>query len=107
VAKATIRRKLISDYFRYFRHCRGLFHALEGILALIDPHGSARMHTTLRPIDDPIRSLRYWADSWGVSLDTVRRRIEARELAIVRLSPRRIGIRTSEAQRYLQEREGK
>ena len=73
----------------------------------IDSNGSNSMQTILRPVDDPIRSLRYWADSWGVSLDTVRRRIDARELAIVRLSPRRIGIRASEAERYLREREGK
>jgi hypothetical protein len=64
------------------------------------------MHTTLRPIGDPIRSLRDLARSWGVSLDTVRRRVAAGELRVVRLSPRRIGVRASEEERYLREREG-
>jgi len=64
------------------------------------------MHTTLRPVDDPIRSLRDVARRWGVSLDTVRRRVAAGELKVVRLSPRRIGMRASEEERYLREREG-
>jgi hypothetical protein len=39
-------------------------------------------------------------------LDTVRRRVAAGELKVVRLSPRRIGVRASEEERYLSEREG-
>jgi hypothetical protein len=64
------------------------------------------MHTTLRPVDDPIRSLRDVADRWGVSLDTVRRIVAAHELKVIRISPRRIGVRASEEERYLREREG-
>jgi predicted site-specific integrase-resolvase len=56
-------------------------------------------------IDDPIRSLRDVAIRWGVSMDTVRRRVAAGELTVVRLSPRRIGVRASEEERYLRERE--
>ena len=51
--------------------------------------------------DDPIRSLRDVAMRWGVSLDTVRRRVTAGELSVFRLSPRRIGVRASEEERYL------
>ena len=64
------------------------------------------MQTTLRPVDDPISSLRNVAGRWGVSLDTVRRRVAAGELKVIRLSPRRIGVRASEEERYLREREG-
>ena len=64
------------------------------------------MHNTLKLFDDPIRSLRDVARRWGVSMDTVRRRVAAGELKVVRLSPRRIGVRASEEERYLREREG-
>ena len=56
--------------------------------------------------DDLISSLQDLADRWGVSVDTIRRRVAAGELQVVRLSPRRIGVRASEEQRYLREREG-
>jgi predicted site-specific integrase-resolvase len=56
---------------------------------------------------DPIHGLHEIAQRWGVHVDTVRRRIAAGELAVVRLSPRRIGVRASEEERYLREREGK
>jgi excisionase family DNA binding protein len=65
------------------------------------------MHTVSRSSDDPIRSLRNLADRWGVSLDTVRRLVAAGELRVIRLSPRRIGVRASEEERYLREREGR
>jgi excisionase family DNA binding protein len=55
---------------------------------------------------DPIRSPKELAARWGVSIDTVRRVVAAGELKVVRLSPRRIGIRASEEERYLREREG-
>jgi len=58
------------------------------------------------PPDDPIRTLREVAQRWGVHTDTVRRRVAAGELRVVRLSPRRIGVRASEEDRYLREREG-
>ena len=61
---------------------------------------------TSRSSGESIRSLRDLADSWGVSLDTVRRRVAAGELKVIRLSPRRIGVRASEEERYLREREG-
>jgi excisionase family DNA binding protein len=65
------------------------------------------MPTTLDPrINDPIRTLREIAQRWGVHTDTVRRRVAAGELRVVRLSPRRVGIRSSEEERYLREREG-
>jgi hypothetical protein len=64
------------------------------------------MQINLRSSDDPIRSLRDLANRWGVSLDTVRRRVAAGELTVVRLSPRRVGVRASEEERYLREREG-
>ena len=57
------------------------------------------------PPDDSIRSLRDLARRWGVSMDTVRRRVAAGELKVVRLSPRRIGVRASEEERYLREHE--
>jgi hypothetical protein len=40
-----------------------------------------------------------------VSIDTIRRRIAAGELTAVRLSPRRIGVRASEEERYLKGRQ--
>jgi predicted site-specific integrase-resolvase len=61
---------------------------------------------TMPSSDDSIRSLRQLARRWGVSMDTVRRRVAAGELKVVRLSPRRIGVRASEEERYLREREG-
>ena len=64
------------------------------------------MQIKLRSSDDPIRSLRDLANRWGVSLDTVRRRVAAGELRVVRVSPRRVGVRASEEERYLREREG-
>jgi predicted site-specific integrase-resolvase len=57
--------------------------------------------------DDAIRSLSDLARRWGVSMDTVRRRIAAGELRVIRLSPGRVGVRASEEERYLREREGK
>jgi hypothetical protein len=71
----------------------------------IDPYRSSDMQISPRS-DDPIRSLRDLARRWGVSMDTVRRRVAAGELRVVRLSPRRIGVRASEEERYLREREG-
>ena len=62
------------------------------------------MHTASN-IDDPIHSLKQLAQRWGVSTDTVRRQVAAGELRVVRLSPRRIGVRASEEERYLRERE--
>jgi predicted site-specific integrase-resolvase len=65
------------------------------------------MHPTTRSLfDDPIRSLKDVSIRWGVSMDTVRRRVAAGELRVVRLSPGRIGVRASEEERYLREREG-
>ena len=64
------------------------------------------MQTSSR-FDDPISSLRDLARRWGVSMDTVRRRVAAGELKVVRLSPRRIGVRASEEERYLTERAGR
>ena len=55
--------------------------------------------------DDSIRSLRDLSLRWGVSMDTVRRRVAAGELRVIRLSPGRIGVRASEEERYLRERE--
>jgi len=57
--------------------------------------------------DDAIRSLSDLARRWGVSMDTVRRRIAAGELRVIRLSPGRVGVRASEEERYLRELEGK
>jgi len=76
------------------------------MLAPIDPHGSTRMQTSPTS-DDAIRSLSDLARRWGVSMDTVRRRIAAGELRVIRLSPGRVGVRASEEERYLREREGK
>jgi len=56
--------------------------------------------------DDPVYPLRDIARRWHVHVDTVRRRIAAGELKAVRLSPRRLGLRASEVERYLREREG-
>jgi excisionase family DNA binding protein len=58
-----------------------------------------------RPID-PVLGQREVARVMGVSVDTVRRRCAAGDLRIIRLSPRRLGIRASEVDRYLREREG-
>jgi len=63
------------------------------------------MQTSSR-FDDPIRSLRDLARRWGVSMDTIRRLVAAGELRVIRLSPRRIGVRASQEERYLREREG-
>jgi excisionase family DNA binding protein len=71
------------------------------MLALIELIWSKPM----RPIDDPIYTQRQIADRWNVSLDTVRRLCAAGELRVIRLSERRLGIRASEEQRYLRERE--
>ena len=76
------------------------------MLVPILPYGSTCMQIASRSSDDPIRSLRDLASRWGVSLDTVRRRVAAGELTVVRLSPRRVGVRASEEERYLREREG-
>jgi excisionase family DNA binding protein len=55
--------------------------------------------------DDPIFTQQQIADRWGVSYDTIRRLCAAGELRVIRLSERRLGIRASEEQRYLRERE--
>ena len=55
---------------------------------------------------DPVLGQREVARIMGVSVDTVRRRCAAGDLRIIRLSPRRLGIRSSEVDRYLREREG-
>jgi hypothetical protein len=77
----------------------------------IDANGSNRMQVTStspqRSLDDPIRSLKQLAIRWGVSIDTVRRRVAAGELKVIRLSPGRLGVRSSEEQRYLRAREGR
>jgi len=80
-------------------------YAPHCMLVTFDLYGSTRMQNTSRS-DDPIRNLRELASRWGVSMDTVRRRVAAGELKVVRLSPRRIGVRASEEERYLREREG-
>jgi excisionase family DNA binding protein len=54
---------------------------------------------------DPVLGQQEVARVMGVSVDTVRRRCAAGDLRIIRLSPRRIGIRASEVDRYLRERE--
>ena len=70
----------------------------------IDPYGSSSMHSESRS-NDSIRSLRDLAFRWGVSMDTIRRLVATGELRVIRLSPGRIGVRASEEERYLQERE--
>jgi excisionase family DNA binding protein len=55
--------------------------------------------------DDPIFTQQQIADRWGVSYDTIRRLCAAGELRVIRLSERRLGIRASEEQRFLRERE--
>jgi hypothetical protein len=76
----------------------------------IDSNGSEPMQTTSKTLpgslNDPIRSLKQLATGWGVSIDTVRRRVAAGELKVIRLSPGRVGVRASEEERYLREREG-
>jgi excisionase family DNA binding protein len=52
---------------------------------------------------DRVRSLRETAELLGVSVATLRRMIAARTIKIVRLSPRRIGIRDSDREAFLQE----
>jgi excisionase family DNA binding protein len=55
---------------------------------------------------DPVLGQREVARVMGVSVDTVRRRCAAGDLTVIRLSPRRVGVRASEVERYLRAREG-
>jgi predicted site-specific integrase-resolvase len=55
------------------------------------------------PIDlnDRVVSIAEAADLLGISIFTLRRRARAGAIAILKLSPRRIGVRLSEVQRYM------
>ena len=79
-------------------------HTLHGhsMLLLIELIWSTHMQPLA---DDPIFTQQQIADRWGVSYYTVRRICAAGELRVIRLSERRLGIRASEEQRYLRERE--
>ena len=57
--------------------------------------------TNRRSAPDPLLSMRETASWLGVHLATVRRLVEAGKIRTIRLSARRIGIRTSEIERYL------
>jgi len=57
--------------------------------------------TNRRPAPDPLLSMRETASWLGVHLATVRRLVEAGKIRTIRLSARRIGIRTSEIEHYL------
>jgi hypothetical protein len=61
----------------------------------------------LPPIDlppvDPVLDLATLANMMGVHLSTVRRLIRREEIISVRLSPRRVGVRLSEANRYMRD----
>jgi hypothetical protein len=58
---------------------------------------------TIRPIDDPILSPEEMCRDSGISMATWRRQYR-NELPIIQMSPRRIGVRRSDWQRYLSER---
>ncbi len=57
------------------------------------------------PTLDRVINLHEAAVIIGVSAWTLKRRAKAGELTILKLSPRRLGIRLSEIQRYLETRE--
>jgi excisionase family DNA binding protein len=50
---------------------------------------------------DHVKTIAAVAETLGVHSATVRRLIRRKQLAAVRLSPRRIGVRESELKRYL------
>jgi hypothetical protein len=51
---------------------------------------------------DRVRSLRETAELLNISVATLRRRIADGAIKIVRLSPRRIGVRDSDREKFLQ-----
>ena len=53
---------------------------------------------------DRVISLAEAAERTGLSTDTLRRCHKREEIKIVKLSPRRVGIRLSELNRFLEER---
>jgi hypothetical protein len=57
------------------------------------------------PTVDPVVKITDAATAIGVSLCTLKRIAERNEIKIIRLSPRRLGIRASELNRFLESRE--
>jgi hypothetical protein len=55
---------------------------------------------------DPVDSLCDVAKAWNMSIDSLRRAAARGELKITKLGARRVGLRRSEQQRYLDARTG-
>jgi hypothetical protein len=53
---------------------------------------------------DPLISPAVAAEELGISIDTLRRAWRRRDIQVFQISPRRLGIRRSEINRYLSER---
>jgi hypothetical protein len=68
-------------------------------ISLPSPHPG-----NVRPFEDRIVSLDEASQITGLSKDTIRRCHEREELEIVRLSPRRVGIRLSRLWRFIEDR---